>query len=341
MDAAGGFMDAGEVDLDLARQTLELEGRTVAALGGTLGEDFARAAREVYACPGTTILTGIGKAGIVARKISGTLASTGTPSIFLHPVEALHGDLGRVQRDDVVVALSHSGASQEIVRLIDHIKGRGAHLVAVTGTSASPLGRHADILLCYGQVQEACPLGLAPTVSTTCMLALGDSLALTVMQMRNFSPEDYAAFHPGGSLGRKLLKVEQTMTARTGERLRPVSDALTLGDALAEAERAPRRSGAMLLVDGDGRLTGILTDADLRRIVLEHREGDVLRTPVAECMTREPKHVHLGELASEALAIFNEYRIDELPVLDDEGRPVGVIDVQDVLGIKTVNHARD
>ncbi|MBS3735007.1 MAG: KpsF/GutQ family sugar-phosphate isomerase [Phycisphaerae bacterium] len=333
-------MNADKVDLNLARQTLKLEGQTVAALAETLGEAFACAARDVYACPGTTILTGIGKAGIVARKVSGTLASTGTPSIYLHPVEALHGDLGRVHRDDVVIALSHSGASEEIIRLVDHIKARGAKLIALTGSQASPLGRHADVCLCYGDVDEACPLGLAPTVSTTCMLAVGDALALTVMQMRRFSPDDYAAFHPGGSLGRKLMKVEQTMTARRGERLCPVRDTLSLGEALAAAEKATRRAGAMLLVDGDGRLTGILTDADLRRLLVTSN-GDVRSVPVAECMTRDPKHVHLGDLASEALAIFNEYRIDELPVLDEEHRPVGVIDVQDVLGIKTVNHVRD
>lgn len=334
-------MDANGVDLDLARRTLELEGRTVAALADSVGKDFAEAARLCYECTGSAILTGLGKAGIIARKISGTLASTGTPSIFLHPVEALHGDLGRVRRGDVVIALSHSGQTEEIVRLTDHIKARGAKLIALTGSAGSPLGTHADVALRYGEVAEACPLGLAPTVSTTCMLALGDALALTVMRMRRFGPEDYAVFHPGGSLGRKLLKVEATMSFRTGERLYAVPDSLSLGDALAEAEKARRRTGAMLLVDGYGRLSGILTDADLRRILLDRRGEDVFSLPVADVMTRDPKHVRLGDLASEALGIFNQYRIDELPVLDDDGRPVGVIDVQDVLGIKTVNSVQD
>lgn len=326
------------VDMDVARRTLRVEGAAITALAEQIGEPFLRAVSAVHGCRGMVVLTGVGKAGIVCRKISATLASTGTPSIFLHPVEALHGDLGRVQRQDVVMAFSHSGESEEIVRLLDHIKRLGAKLIAVTGSETSPLGKHADITVAYGQVEEACPLGLAPTVSTTCMLALGDALAMTVMEMRNFQSEDYAAYHPGGSLGRKLLKVEEVMTFRPGELLTFAQDGLSLVDALAETERAGRRSGAMLLVDAEGRLSGILTDADLRRLILKHRQDGILDRPVRELMTRDPKHVHLGQLASEALAICNEFRIDELPVLDDQARPVGIIDVQDLLGIKTFSH---
>ncbi len=336
-------MDKRSVDLELARRALSAEGQAITALAERIGEAFARAAAEVFACEGKVVLTGIGKAGIVARKISATLASTGTESIFLHPVEALHGDLGRLRRGDVVIALSHSGATEEIVRLLDHVKARDSRLIALTGLGDSPLGRHADVTICYGQVEEACPLGLAPTVSTSCMLALGDALALTVMQMRDFTPDEFAAFHPAGALGRTLLKVEETMTFRRGERLGVVSDELTLGDALAEAEKVERRTGAMLLVDGDGRLTGILTDADLRRILLARRGErgkNVLDMPVREFMTRDPKHARVGDLASEALATLHRYRIDELPVLDAEGRPVGVIDVQDLVGIRTVNNGR-
>ncbi|MHC4981748.1 MAG: KpsF/GutQ family sugar-phosphate isomerase [Planctomycetota bacterium] len=332
--------DTDKVDITIARQTLQLEGRVVAALADSLGEVFAAAARTVFNCKGKVVLTGIGKAGIIAQKISGTLASTGTQSIFLHPVEALHGDLGRLESDDVVVALSHSGHSDEITRLLDHIKGRGAKLIAITGSGESLLARHADIVVCYGQVREACPYDLAPTVSTTCMLALGDALALTVMKMRDFGPEEYAVFHPGGALGRKLMKVEDAMTFRRGERLSVAEDTMNLGDALAAVEKTPRRTGVMLLVDGDGRLSGLLTDADLRRAMLKNRGGNILERPVAEFMTRNPKHVHLGELASEALAIFNKYRIDELPVLDESDRPVGVVDVQDLVGIKTVEDDR-
>ena len=320
------------VDMEVARRTLRAEGATITALADKVGRGFAEAARAVYDCTGKVVLTGVGKAGIVGQKVSATLASTGTPSIFLHPVEALHGDLGRVQRSDVVVALSHSGSTEEIVRLLDHLKALGAKLIAVTGTEGSPLGRYADVTICYGQVEEACPLGLAPTVSTSCMLALGDALAMTVMGMREFRPEDFAAFHPAGALGRKLLKVEEVMTFRPGKLLNLARDDLALGEALAEAEKAGRRSGAMLLVDAAGRLSGILTDADLRRLLIESRGQDVMSQPVAEVMTRGPRHIHVGDLASKALSICNEHRIDELPVLDADETPVGIIDVQDLLG---------
>lgn len=328
-------------DIELARRTLRSEGQAIAALADQIGATFEAAAAAIYACPGKVVLTGIGKAGIIAQKISGTLASTGTQSIFLHPVEALHGDLGRLQRADVVVALSHSGSTDEIVRLLDHLKSRGCKLIAITGSPDSPLATHADIAISYGNVEEACPLGLAPTVSTSCMLALGDALALTVMQMRNFQPEDFAAFHPAGALGRKLLKVEDAMLFRRDERLSLVSDALTLGQALSAGEKASRRLGAMLLVDDQGRLSGILTDADLRRVIVRQAGRDIFDRPVREFMTANPRHIHLGELASEAQAIMNRYRIDELPVLDDLSRPVGMIDVQDLLGIKTVSNGQD
>lgn len=327
--------------MDLARKTLQAEGSAVLSLASQVGPAFAAAADMVFACHGKVVLTGIGKAGVIAQKISGTLASTGTQSIFLHPVEAMHGDLGRLQRGDVVIALSHSGTTEEIVRLLDHIKARGAKLLAITGSGDSPLAKYADITICYGQVDEACPLGLAPTVSTSCMLALGDALAMSVMQMRNFQPEDFAAFHPAGALGRKLLKVEDAMLVRDDERLAVVSDALTLGEALAEGQKAKRRPGAMLLVNGQGQLSGILTDADLRRALIHQGGEGILHKPVGQFMVRNPRHIHLGELASEAMAVMNRHRIDELPVLDADSRPVGMIDVQDLLGIKTVGNGRD
>jgi arabinose-5-phosphate isomerase len=331
-------MSDSDVDLDLARSTLRAEAEAILALSAQVGEAFEAAADAIFCCGEKVVLTGIGKAGIIARKISATLASTGTQSIFLHPVEALHGDLGRVSRGDVVIAMSHSGATEEIVHLLDHIKARGARLIALTGSQSSPLGRYADITISYGDVEEACPLGLAPTVSTACMLALGDALAMTVMKMRDLKPEQFAAFHPGGALGRKLLKVEEAMTAREGGPFSVVRDDLSLGDALAHAEKDERRAGAMLLVDAGGRLSGILTDADLRRHLLRQRGQDIMVLPVRELMTSDPRHVHLGELASRALSILNEYRIDELPVLDEDHRPVGIIDVQDLVGIKTVTH---
>ncbi len=315
------------------------EGRAIVSLAESIDHDsaFSDAAEAIFACKGNVVITGVGKAGIIGQKISATLASTGTPSIYLHPVEALHGDLGRLCRADVVVALSNSGSSEEIIRLLDHIKRCGAKLIAVTGEAASPLGRHADITVCYGSVEEACPLGVAPSVSTTVMLAVGDALGLTVMEMRNFQPADYAAFHPGGVLGRKFLKVEEVMTSGKAEQLSVAADSLTLGGALAEAEKVARRTGAMLLVDEDGRLSGILTDADIRRKMLKRPAENLLERPVRELMTENPKSIGSGNLASEAEAILNEFRIDELPVVDSDGKPVGVIDVQDLLGLKTLS----
>ena len=326
-------------NLDLARKVVATEGRYISELAERLDERFVAAAQAVFRCTGQVILTGIGKAGIIASKISATLASTGTPSLFLHPVEALHGDLGRVRRDDVIIALSHSGTTEELIRLVDHLRARGASLIAITAAPESALAQYADIALCYGQVEEACPLGLAPSASTGCMLALGDALALTVMDMRRFSPEDFAAFHPGGSLGRALLRVEEAMTFRQGDRLPVAPDYLSVREALQVAD-SPRRAGAVLLVDADGRLTGILTDADVRRRVHAEKDDAWRAAPVSQVMHRDPKRIRLGQLASEALAIMNRFRIDELPVVDADGRPVGLLDVQDLVGLKAVNQDR-
>ena len=329
------------INLDLARGVLRAEGQAIAALTERLDGTFSQAAEMIFRCQGKVVLTGIGKAGLIAQKISATLASTGTPSIFLHPVEALHGDLGRLVRGDVVIALSHSGATEELIRLLDHVQARGAQLVAVTASAQSPLGSSADVTIAYGDVEEACPHGLAPTVSTTCMLALGDALALTVMDMRSFTPEDFAAFHPSGALGLRVMRVHEVMTFRPGERLNLVSDKLTLREAMAAAEtKAARRSGAMLLVDDDGRLSGILTDADIRRKTVAHFGGeeDMYAQPVSELMVRDPKRIDRNALAAEALAVLNANRIDELPVVDEADKPVGIIDVQDLLGIKTVSN---
>ncbi len=337
-------MDQPRANLELARKVVSDEARYVGMLAARIDECFARAAEAIFRCTGTVILTGVGKPGFIAQKISATLASTGTPSIFLHPVEALHGDLGRVRRDDVVVALSNSGETEEILRLTDHLKARGAILVAITGRPDSPLARYADIALCYGPVDEACPLGLAPSATTSCMLALGDALALTVMDMRQFSPEDFAAFHPAGALGRQLLRVEEAMTFRKGERLPVFPETMSVRQVLSGGEQGPggnevilnpkRRAGAALLVDESGRLSGIFTDGDLRRRLLEDRDGRLLDKPVGEIMHRDPKRIQVGELASRALAVMNRYRIDELPVVDAEGRPVGLLDVQDLVGLK-------
>lgn len=312
------------------------EGNAILQAADLLDDSFATAAGMCHDCTGKVVLTGIGKAGIIAEKISATLASTGTPSIFLHPVEALHGDLGRLERKDVVVALSNSGSTEELLRLLDHVKRRGAKLIAITGKPGSPLGRFSDVVLCYGQVEEACPLGAAPSVSSTCMLALGDALSIAVMKLREFQPEQYAAFHPGGALGRQFLKVEEVMTTRKDKELATAGDWLTVAQALSYAQDKGRRTGAMLLVNKAGELSGILTDADLRRALLEGESGELMQLPVADVMTRNPKSIGLGNLASEAEAILNEYRIDELPVVDQDNKPIGVIDVQDLLGLNTL-----
>ena len=312
------------------------EGHAILSAAEMLDDNFAQAVKLLHDCPGKIVLTGIGKAGIIAEKISATLASTGTPSIFLHPVEALHGDIGRLEREDVVIALSNSGSTEELLRLLDHVKRRGAKLIALTGRVNSPLGRFSDITLSYGDVEEACPLGAAPSVSSTCMLAVGDALSIAVMKLRDFQPEQFAAFHPGGALGRKFLCVEEVMTTRKNQELVAVRDNLTVSQALCEAEKIGRRTGALLLIDSEGKLAGILTDADLRRKLLEAPTEDILNQPVDLVMTKNPKSIGLGNLASEAEAILNQYRIDELPVVDETNKPVGVIDVQDLLGLNTL-----
>lgn len=326
-------MNPSELDLDFARGVLASEAAALACLADRVDDGFAQAVRMIHDCTGQLIVTGVGKAGLVGGKISATLASTGTPSLLLHPTEALHGDLGRLRAGDVVLALSHSGSTQEILMLLDHLKRRSLPVIALTGERGSPLGSDADVCICYGPVEEACNLKLAPSVSTTCMLALGDALALTVMRMRGFTAEEFAASHPAGSLGLTFVRVEKAMSFR-GDRLSVASDRLAVREVLAAAERIPRRAGALLLTDGDGRLSGILTDADLRRRLLSDEAPSLLSRPASEVMVRRPKSVRVGAMCSEALAIMREYRIAELPVLDADGRPVGLIDLKDLVGMR-------
>jgi len=320
------------VDLAYARNVLKVEAEALKGLVPRISEDFAEAARMFYRCKGNVITSGIGKAGIIAQKISATLASTGTPSHFLHAAEAVHGDLGRVRPQDVVLILSYGGETAEVTRLVGQLEKMKVPIVAMTGTTDSTLARKAKVILWMGQIDEACPMGLAPTATTTAMLALGDALALTVLKMRQrdgrFSREEFALYHPGGSLGRQLLMVETLM--RSGRDLPAVNESLTLRDALASLRKMRRRSGAMCLVDARGRLTGIFTDADLRRL-LEAGRADALQRPVSEVMTHGPKFVHVTDSAAEAIEIINRYFIEELPVVDAKGRLVGLVDVQDLL----------
>lgn len=329
--------DAPDI-LARAKALLAEEARALSLMVETLDDDFVRAVELILACEGRVVATGIGKAGIIARKISATLASTGTPSHYLHPAEAAHGDLGRVTANDLVLALSNSGTTAELVRLIDPIKALGARLVAITADAQSPLARHADAVLDYGQVREVCPLGLAPTTSTTVMLALGDALAMAVSAEREFTPEEFARYHPGGQLGRALLSVAEVM--RRGERLPLLPAGSSLHEAMDRMTTTPGRPGAVIVVlDGD-RFAGVYTDGDLRRNLLEARRRrslDVFDRPIDEVMTRSPVTVTPGTLVSEALRLLSERKIDQLPVVEADGRVVGLLDIQDLLDLRDVS----
>ncbi len=321
-------------DLNYARCVISTESEAILAMTEVVGEPFEQAVDAFFNCSGSVIVTGVGKAGIIGKKISATLASTGTPSHFLHPAEAVHGDLGRVQESDIILALSHSGESEEIIRLIDPIKQRQIKMVAITGDPRSRLAEHSDIVLSMGKLSEACPLGIAPSVSTTCMLAIGDALSFTVMKARNFSPEDYARFHPGGALGARLLTVGQTAMFTKDQSLPVCQMNDTIYDMLKQTSKIQRR-GAVMVVDEKGRLAGIITDADLRRAITRYSD-EVLGNKAQSIMTGNPKRVREDTLAAEAMAIFHKYRIDELPVVDQNDKPVGLIDIQDIVAIKIV-----
>ncbi|MCO6455053.1 MAG: KpsF/GutQ family sugar-phosphate isomerase [Pirellulaceae bacterium] len=314
--------------LNFARQILRIEGQAVLALAGRLPGEFCRALELLYRCEGSVIVTGMGKAGLIGQKIAATLASTGTRSHFLHPGEAVHGDLGRIHRQDVVLMLSYSGATEEVVRLLPSLADLGIAIVAITGKPASPLARQATVTLDLGPLDEACALGLAPSTSTTAMLALGDALSLVLSRMRQFGPEDFARFHPGGSLGRKLAKVDDVM--------RPLADcrvalqSRTVREVLVEVGRPGRRSGAVMLIDERGLLRGIFTDSDLARLLESRRDGELDR-PVQQLMTREPKTVASGTRLTAAVELMAQRKLSELPVVDPFGRPIGLVDITDVV----------
>ncbi len=323
-----------EFDLEYARKVIESEADAISSLTPIVDESFAQVAEMIYNCSGSCILSGIGKAGIIGQKISATLASTGTPSHFLHPVEAVHGDLGRLRKNDVVIVLSYGGETDEVTRLINLVKQLEIQLIAITGERGSTLCKHSDVALCMGQISEACPLGVAPSVSTTCMLAIGDALAFTVMKARNFGVEDYVRFHPGGSLGTKLMTVKQSMMFRPGEKL-PIAEADDTVKQLLEKTGSVKRHGAVMIVGKKGKLEGIITDADLRRLMTKNGK-DAFNFKARDVMTAGCKRIRADALAAEATALFHKYRIDELPVVDVDDKPVGLIDVQDIVTIKIV-----
>src|SRR4051812_2987469 len=287
-----------EVLRQFALEVIRTESAAVSAVAAAVDEHFERACRLIVDCPGAVLTCGIGKAGIIARKLSASFSSTGTPSHFVDPAEAVHGDLGSIRRGDLVVILSDSGETEEILRMLSIIKKLDHPVVAITSNRSNSLARFSNVTLAYGRIREACPLGLAPSASTTAMLALGDALFLSVMKLRKFTPDDFAMYHPAGNLGRKLIKVSEAMSFRMGENLPVASDQLTVGEVLRQVSKIKRRSGAVILVDDGGRVSGIFSDGDLRRLITAD-EG-ALRRPVAEVMTREPKRVRGDSLASEA-----------------------------------------
>jgi len=318
-----------------ARQVIEVEAAAVAKMAAAVDDAFVRAAELIQKCPATLLTCGIGKAGHVARKVSATFSSTGTPSHYLNPAEAAHGDLGAVRNGDVVLVFSYSGESDEILRMLSILKKLDHPVIAITQSKSSGLGRHSDVVIQMGPVEEACPLGLAPSASTTAMLALGDALALSVMKLRNFTRDDFAIFHPGGQLGRKLIKVAEAMSFKAGDNLPLARDTQTVGEVLSNVAKIKRRCGAVVLTDAAGKMSGIFSDGDLRRLVT----GDVnaLKRTIGDVMTKNPRRIRGDQLASEAMAIMHQFRFDELPVVDEQDRPIGVIDVQDLVMLKMLD----
>jgi len=324
--------------LQFARQIIEAEAAAVRSMTAAVTDTFDQAVQLIVKCPGSVLTSGVGKAGHVARKLAATFSSTGTPSHFLSAPDALQGDVGTIPLADLVLIISASGESDEILRLLSLVKKLDHPVIAITASPATSLGRSADIVVSIGKIEEACPLGLAPSASTTAMMALGDALALTVMKLRNFSAEDFAMFHPAGQIGRKLIRVGEAMTFRLGENLPVASDQLTVGQVLHEVSTVKRRSGAVILIDAYRRLSGIFSDGDLRRLVTDN-DGSALNRPINQVMTRSPKRIAESALASEAMAIMRQFRIDELPVVDGEDRPVGLIDVQDLVVLRMLDVA--
>lgn len=309
-----------------AKEVLEIEAKAVLGLKKNIGSGFQRAIEAMLRCKGRIVVSGMGKAGIIGQKLSATLSSTGTPSLFLHSAEAIHGDLGRVTREDVVLILSNSGETEEIKKLLPILKKIGAKVIAITGNIKSLLSHYSDITLNSSVQKEACPLGLAPTASTTAMLAISDALAVCLLESKDFKEKDFAFYHPGGALGRRLLlRVEDIM--RTGQAHAIVKADKKVSQVLVKITQC--RAGSASVVDNKGRLVGIFTDGDLRRHL--ETDSDLSRRRICEMMTKNPTVVRAGMLAVEAMRILEEKKIDEVPVVDKRRRPIGLLDVQDLL----------
>ena len=316
--------------LAYAREVLSAERIALQGVETRLDAGFGRAVDLVLACTGRVVVTGMGKSGFIAQKLSATFASTGTPSLFLHPAEALHGDLGRVIAGDLVVALSNSGATDELLRLLPAVRSLGVKVIALTGELASPLAQKADLSLHIGPVDEACPMGLVPTASTLALLALGDALAMTVLNNRDFSSDEYARLHPAGALGKGARRVAEVM--RSAEQNPIVEETAPLSRAVAVMTRTPGRPGATSVVNGSGKLVGIFTDGDLRRLV-EAGQTDFTVSVGAVC-GRSPRTVRADQRVREAADLLRVAKVDQLPVIDAAGRPVGLIDIQDLFAVR-------
>ncbi|MBP7676500.1 MAG: KpsF/GutQ family sugar-phosphate isomerase [Thermoanaerobaculia bacterium] len=314
-----------------ARRVLEIEAAAIRSLADSLDAGFDTAVALLHGTTGRVVVTGIGKSGIVGQKIAATLASTGTPAFFLHPAEAIHGDLGMILAGDVVLALSHSGETEEVVALLPHVRRRGAKLVALTGRRASTLGKEADAVVEAAIREEACPLNLAPTASTAAQLAMGDALAMALSVEKGFRPEDFAALHPGGKLGKRFLRVSDLMHAGGDVPLVPLD--APMKDVVYEMSK--KRLGITGVVDAEGRLAGVVSDGDLRRLL--EREGEkAWSADAAFAMNRTPKTIAAKSFATEALRLMEEKKITSLFIVDDDGRPGGIVHLHDLWGVESI-----
>jgi len=313
------------VSLDTARRVLRIEAEALGELLLRLNASFEQAVELLLACKGRVVVTGMGKSGLIGRKIAATFSSTGTPATFLHPAEAIHGDLGMLMRDDVVLAVSYGGETEEIIALLETIKRLGLRMVTLTGHPQSTIAAASDVALDVSVKEEACSLNLAPTASTTATMAMGDALAVTLLDLRGFSPGDFAALHPGGRLGKKLLRAENLMHA--GEAMPRVAATTKMPDVIYEISK--KGLGMTTVVDDQGRLAGILTDGDLRRM-MQQRGAATLELAAGDCMTRNPQTIAPGELAGAALRMMEERKITSLVVVDAGRRPLGVVHLHDL-----------
>lgn len=316
-----------------ARSIVAHEGQSLIDLSRRLDTTFCDAVERIVNCAGCVVVTGVGKAGLIGQKIAATMASTGTRAFFLHPTEAFHGDLGSIGADDVMLFLSHSGESEEVCRLLPWVQSIGLPMVAITAQPHSTLGRAAAITIALGRLTEAGLHGLPPTTSTTAMLAVGDALALVAAETRGFTPQQFGKLHPGGSLGRRLTPVKEVM--RRGDEMRVAVETTSVREVLTSLQRPGRRTGAVILVDEQGRLSGLFTDSDLARLLEQRRDGQLDRS-ISEVMTAQPITIRDDAILEEAVGLMSARRLSELPVVDGEGCPVGLLDITDVIGLMPV-----